>query len=197
MVIAGAFYCTETAEPKGLLDRINARFDHAGSAEGCSGVSRISLTSCHMPPARWRVIEETLSGKHFCCICYQSCRVRSVLSKVRMFCLCTRYICVRQHGTRVSQAACLSLPFGHFPSPGAIHLQFQSSGNHYVWRKVTSTVHNIIVGKLWIDQVFLLAFLKAQTRTPNSVLVNLTFQSSLEVFSFSSYLAHTNRLECC
>ncbi|KAM9625439.1 oxysterol-binding protein 2 isoform 3-T3 [Morphnus guianensis] len=36
---------------------------------------------------------------------------------------------------------------------GAIHLEFHSSGNHYVWRKVTSTVHNIIVGKLWIDQV--------------------------------------------
>ncbi|CAL1616554.1 unnamed protein product [Knipowitschia caucasica] len=35
---------------------------------------------------------------------------------------------------------------------GAIHLKFHSSGNHYVWRKVTSTVHNIIVGKLWIDQ---------------------------------------------
>ncbi|KAM6965508.1 oxysterol-binding protein 2 [Aplochiton taeniatus] len=35
---------------------------------------------------------------------------------------------------------------------GAIHLQFHSSGHHYVWRKVTSTVHNIIVGKLWIDQ---------------------------------------------
>ncbi|XP_043967698.1 oxysterol-binding protein 2 isoform X2 [Gambusia affinis] len=35
---------------------------------------------------------------------------------------------------------------------GAIHLRFHSSGNHYVWRKVTSTVHNIIVGKLWIDQ---------------------------------------------
>ncbi|KAF3850814.1 hypothetical protein F7725_012586 [Dissostichus mawsoni] len=36
---------------------------------------------------------------------------------------------------------------------GAIHLHFHSNGNHYVWRKVTSTVHNIIVGKLWIDQV--------------------------------------------
>ncbi|KAK2497367.1 hypothetical protein MC885_017609 [Smutsia gigantea] len=36
---------------------------------------------------------------------------------------------------------------------GAIHLEFQASGNHYVWRKSTSTVHNIIVGKLWIDQV--------------------------------------------
>ncbi|KAF7687162.1 oxysterol-binding protein 2 isoform X3 [Silurus meridionalis] len=35
---------------------------------------------------------------------------------------------------------------------GAIHLQFHASGNHYMWRKVTSTVHNIIVGKLWIDQ---------------------------------------------
>uniref|UniRef100_A0A672QP11 Oxysterol binding protein 2 n=1 Tax=Sinocyclocheilus grahami TaxID=75366 RepID=A0A672QP11_SINGR len=29
---------------------------------------------------------------------------------------------------------------------------FHASGNHYVWSKVTSTVHNIIVGKLWIDQ---------------------------------------------
>ncbi|XP_038648281.1 oxysterol-binding protein 2 isoform X3 [Scyliorhinus canicula] len=35
---------------------------------------------------------------------------------------------------------------------GAIHLQFKCGGNHYIWRKVTSTVHNIIVGKLWIDQ---------------------------------------------
>ncbi|KAM6986880.1 oxysterol-binding protein 2 [Aplochiton taeniatus] len=35
---------------------------------------------------------------------------------------------------------------------GNIHLQFHSCGSHYVWSKVTSTVHNIIVGKLWIDQ---------------------------------------------
>ncbi|XP_068846022.1 oxysterol-binding protein 2 isoform X2 [Capricornis sumatraensis] len=35
---------------------------------------------------------------------------------------------------------------------GAIHLEFRASGNHYVWRKSTSTVHNIIVGRLWIDQ---------------------------------------------
>ncbi|XP_036384467.1 oxysterol-binding protein 2-like [Megalops cyprinoides] len=35
---------------------------------------------------------------------------------------------------------------------GTIHLQFHSSGNHYTWSKVTSTVHNIILGKLWIDQ---------------------------------------------
>lgn len=26
------------------------------------------------------------------------------------------------------------------------------AGNHYTWRNVTTTVHNIIVGKLWVDQ---------------------------------------------
>ncbi|XP_043939993.1 oxysterol-binding protein 1 [Protopterus annectens] len=35
---------------------------------------------------------------------------------------------------------------------GSIHCIFHSSGNHYSWKKVTTTVHNIIVGKLWIDQ---------------------------------------------
>ncbi|XP_069684104.1 oxysterol-binding protein 1 isoform X3 [Periplaneta americana] len=34
---------------------------------------------------------------------------------------------------------------------GMAHLEF-NSGNHYTWRKVTTTVHNIIVGKLWVDQ---------------------------------------------
>uniref|UniRef100_A0A493U3D6 Oxysterol-binding protein n=1 Tax=Anas platyrhynchos platyrhynchos TaxID=8840 RepID=A0A493U3D6_ANAPP len=36
---------------------------------------------------------------------------------------------------------------------GTIHCVFHASGNHYTWKKVTTTVHNIIVGKLWIDQV--------------------------------------------
>ncbi|OCT70303.1 hypothetical protein XELAEV_18037226mg [Xenopus laevis] len=35
---------------------------------------------------------------------------------------------------------------------GTIHCLFHNSGNHYTWKKVTTTVHNIIVGKLWIDQ---------------------------------------------
>ena len=32
------------------------------------------------------------------------------------------------------------------------HLEFNTGDNHYTWRKVTTTVHNIIVGKLWVDQ---------------------------------------------
>uniref|UniRef100_A0A3P8SNF4 Oxysterol-binding protein n=1 Tax=Amphiprion percula TaxID=161767 RepID=A0A3P8SNF4_AMPPE len=35
---------------------------------------------------------------------------------------------------------------------GTIHASFEKSNNHYTWKKVTTTVHNIIVGKLWIDQ---------------------------------------------
>ncbi|EDV23583.1 uncharacterized protein TRIADDRAFT_27761 [Trichoplax adhaerens] len=35
---------------------------------------------------------------------------------------------------------------------GIAHLVFPKSGNHYTWRKVTTTIHNIIVGKLWVDQ---------------------------------------------
>jgi len=31
------------------------------------------------------------------------------------------------------------------------HLLFESTGHHYTWRKITTTVHNIIVGRLWID----------------------------------------------
>ncbi|XP_060806652.1 oxysterol-binding protein 1 isoform X2 [Amyelois transitella] len=34
---------------------------------------------------------------------------------------------------------------------GSASAMFRSSGNKYMWRKVTTTVHNIIVGKLWVD----------------------------------------------
>ncbi|XP_019899102.1 oxysterol-binding protein 1 isoform X1 [Esox lucius] len=35
---------------------------------------------------------------------------------------------------------------------GTIHAVFNKTNHHYTWKKVTTTVHNIIVGKLWIDQ---------------------------------------------
>ncbi|XP_068607566.1 oxysterol-binding protein 1 [Brachionichthys hirsutus] len=35
---------------------------------------------------------------------------------------------------------------------GSIQCIFDKSDNHYSWKKVTTTIHNIIVGKLWIDQ---------------------------------------------
>ena len=44
-----------------------------------------------------------------------------------------------------------------FPQ-GITHIQFKKSGSHYTYRKVTSTVHNIIVGKLWVDTVSMMTF---------------------------------------
>lgn len=35
---------------------------------------------------------------------------------------------------------------------GTAHCVFPKSGNHYTWKKVTTTVNNIVVGRLWIDQ---------------------------------------------
>ncbi|CAL4067800.1 unnamed protein product, partial [Meganyctiphanes norvegica] len=34
---------------------------------------------------------------------------------------------------------------------GIAHLRFNNLGNLYSWRKVSTTVHNMIVGKLWLD----------------------------------------------
>ncbi|UJR15925.1 hypothetical protein I4U23_002845 [Adineta vaga] len=36
---------------------------------------------------------------------------------------------------------------------GYSHLIFKNTGNHITWKKVTTLVNNIIVGKLWIDNV--------------------------------------------
>ena len=41
---------------------------------------------------------------------------------------------------------------------GITHLEFAESGNHYTWRKVRTVVHNIVIGKLWIDQVIILTY---------------------------------------
>lgn len=38
-------------------------------------------------------------------------------------------------------------PLGH------CHLVFPGSGHHYTWKKVTTCVQNMIIGKLWIDNV--------------------------------------------
>eukprot|EP01135_Chromosphaera_perkinsii_P002884 Nk52_evm39s229 gene=Nk52_evmTU39s229 len=34
---------------------------------------------------------------------------------------------------------------------GAAHLKFKNNGHHFSWQKVTTCVHNIVYGELWID----------------------------------------------
>lgn len=35
---------------------------------------------------------------------------------------------------------------------GTLHVVFHKTGHHYTWNKPMITIHNIIVGKLWVDQ---------------------------------------------
>uniref|UniRef100_F6RMU5 Oxysterol-binding protein n=1 Tax=Monodelphis domestica TaxID=13616 RepID=F6RMU5_MONDO len=35
---------------------------------------------------------------------------------------------------------------------GTVHCIFHATGHHYTWKKALTTVNNIILGKLWIDQ---------------------------------------------
>nr|XP_039252135.1 oxysterol-binding protein 1-like isoform X1 [Styela clava] len=39
-----------------------------------------------------------------------------------------------------------------FTPIGTCHVKFHKTGHHYTWNKATITIHNIIVGKLWVDQ---------------------------------------------
>ena len=52
----------------------------------------------------------------------------------------------------------LIIHLNSFFSSGYCHLIFKNSGNHYIWKRITTLVNNIIVGKLWIDNVYLLFF---------------------------------------
>eukprot|EP00040_Diaphanoeca_grandis_P006538 m.37813 g.37813 ORF g.37813 m.37813 type:complete len:707 (+) comp17763_c0_seq1:135-2255(+) len=35
---------------------------------------------------------------------------------------------------------------------GVAHVHFNDTGDHFTWTKVPTTVHNVIVGELWVDQ---------------------------------------------
>ena len=41
----------------------------------------------------------------------------------------------------------------HVLPNGVAHLAMHRSGDHYTWGRVSTTIYNIIVGKLWVDQV--------------------------------------------
>jgi hypothetical protein len=34
---------------------------------------------------------------------------------------------------------------------GLVHLRMKEDGMHYTWRKPVTTVHNLILGRLWVD----------------------------------------------
>lgn len=67
-----------------------------------------------------------------------------------------------------------SFLYSLYVSPGSIHCIFEKSNNHYSWKKVTTTVHNIIVGKLWIDQVENTVYLFMHYQTAGLICMSVT-----------------------
>ena len=47
---------------------------------------------------------------------------------------------------------CLHQFFKVIPT-GMCHVKFKSDGHHFTWRKPITTIHNILLGSLYVDQV--------------------------------------------
>jgi hypothetical protein len=65
---------------------------------------------------------------------------------------------------------------------GCVHLVFHRTGSHYTWNKVITTIHNIIVGKLWVDNVSVVvmsSMMSLQCR--KFMMMSLIFVFSMEI----------------
>ncbi|XP_077574822.1 oxysterol-binding protein 1-like [Stigmatopora nigra] len=86
----------------------------------------------------------------------QDCGYRSLCEQVSHHPPAAAHHAFSENGWTLRQEIVLASKFrGKYLSIiplGSIQCIFEKSGNHYSWKKVTTTVHNIIVGKLWIDQ---------------------------------------------
>uniref|UniRef100_A0A665URV7 Oxysterol-binding protein n=1 Tax=Echeneis naucrates TaxID=173247 RepID=A0A665URV7_ECHNA len=144
---------TEDLEYSGLLDRA-ARCD--SSLEQMCLVAAFSVSSYSTTVHRTAKPFNPLLGETYELDRLDEYGYRSISEQVSHHPPAAAHHVMSQRGWTLWQHITIDSKFrGKYISVvplGNIHLQFHSSGNHYVWSKVTSTVHNIIVGKLWIDQ---------------------------------------------
>nr|XP_029492927.1 oxysterol-binding protein 2-like [Oncorhynchus nerka] len=144
---------TEDLEYHELLDKA-ARCE--SSLEQLCLVAAFSVSSYSTTVHRTAKPFNPLLGETYELDRLEDCGYRSLCEQVSHHPPAASHHVISQRGWTLWQEITIASKFrGKYLSImplGAIHLQFHSSGNHYVWRKVTSTVHNIIVGKLWIDQ---------------------------------------------
>ncbi|XP_078147434.1 oxysterol-binding protein 1 isoform X2 [Centroberyx gerrardi] len=86
----------------------------------------------------------------------RDCGYRSLCEQVSHHPPAAAHHAISERGWTLRQEIALASKFrGKYLSImplGSIQCIFEKSNNHYSWKKVTTTVHNIIVGKLWIDQ---------------------------------------------
>uniref|UniRef100_A0A4W4FPS4 Oxysterol-binding protein n=1 Tax=Electrophorus electricus TaxID=8005 RepID=A0A4W4FPS4_ELEEL len=153
-------------EPLSMLQRLTEDLEYSDlldKAAGCeSSLEQICLVAAFSVSSYSTTVHRTakpfnpLLGETFELDRLDECGYRSLCEQVSHHPPAAAHHVMSQRGWTLWQEITIASKFrGKYLSImplGTIHLQFHRSGNHYVWRKVTSTVHNIIVGKLWIDQ---------------------------------------------
>ncbi|CAN0333898.1 unnamed protein product [Lampetra fluviatilis] len=153
-------------EPLSMLQRLTEDleyFDLLDKAAKCESsleqlcyVAAFSVSSYSTTVYRTGKPFNPLLGETFELDRLEECGYRSICEQVSHHPPAAAHHVDSRRGWRLWQEITVSSKFrGKYLSIiplGTIHCEFPSSGNHYTWKKVTTTVHNIIVGRLWIDQ---------------------------------------------
>ncbi|XP_026732172.1 oxysterol-binding protein 1 isoform X2 [Trichoplusia ni] len=143
---------TEEYEYSSILDQA-AKFDDP--AQQLAYVAAFTVSSYASTACRTNKPFNPLLGETFECDRMSDLGWRAISEQVSHHPPMVAQFCEGQAGWQCWQEFTMTTKFrGKYlqiiPLGGASAM-FPSSGNKYTWRKVTTTVHNIIVGKLWVD----------------------------------------------
>ncbi|KAG6461440.1 hypothetical protein O3G_MSEX012630 [Manduca sexta] len=153
------------SEPLSMLQRLTEDYEYSSildeaakftdPAQQLAYVAAFTVSSYATTACRTNKPFNPLLGETYECDRMSDLGWRSISEQVSHHPPSAALYCEGASGWLVCQEYCLTSRFrGQFitiqPNADSFAL-FSSSGNHYRWNKVTTTVHNIIVGKLWVD----------------------------------------------
>ncbi|CAH0595420.1 unnamed protein product [Chrysodeixis includens] len=153
------------SEPLSMLQRLTEEYEYssildqaakfADPAQQLAYVAAFTVSSYASTACRTNKPFNPLLGETFECDRMADLGWRAISEQVSHHPPMVAQFCEGQAGWQCWQEFTMTTKFrGKYlqiiPLGGASAM-FPSSGNKYTWRKVTTTVHNIIVGKLWVD----------------------------------------------
>ncbi|KAM3963898.1 LOW QUALITY PROTEIN: oxysterol binding protein [Aphomia sociella] len=153
------------SEPLSMLQRLTEDYEYASvldqaaqfsdPAQQLAYVAAFTVSSYATTACRTNKPFNPLLGETFECDRMADLGWRSISEQVSHHPPMVAQFCEGQAGWQCWQEFTMSTKFrGKYLQVvplGAASAMFVNSGNKYTWRKVTTTVHNIIVGKLWVD----------------------------------------------
>ncbi|XP_059049777.1 oxysterol-binding protein 1 isoform X2 [Achroia grisella] len=153
------------SEPLSMLQRLTEEYEYSSvldqaaqftdPAQQLAYVAAFTVSSYATTSCRTNKPFNPLLGETFECDRMADLGWRSISEQVSHHPPMVAQFCEGQSGWQCWQEFTMTTKFrGKYlqviPLGGASAM-FLASGNKYTWRKVATTVHNIIVGKLWVD----------------------------------------------